>query len=280
MNAELDFASANAVVTGAGSGIGRSIALELARLGTQVLVADINGEAAAAVAAEITAAGGTAISRGVDVTDLASVEALADDAFGEFGRVDILCNNAGVTWRPFRAVWNAKISDWRWMMEVNFFGVLNGVQTFLPRMREQSGRKHIVNTSSLAVHSTNPGHAPYTASKHAVDGLSDVLREELVDHRDDFGVTVLYPGLITTNIGETSKAVRQQETGDDLSDAIAYEQVRTFDFPHNAPKSPENVGKQVVEAIRQNDPYCITHPAPTDQIEERGRLLARGYRGH
>ncbi|MEV7864288.1 SDR family NAD(P)-dependent oxidoreductase [Streptomyces hirsutus] len=277
--ADFDFTGAGTVITGAGSGIGRSIALEFGRLGAQVLVADINGEAAASVAEEIVATGGTARAQAVDVTDYESVEALADTAFSEFGRVDVLCNNAGVTWRPFRAVWNASVADFRWMTEVNYFGVVHGVFAFLSRMREQDGHKHMVNTSSLATLSTSPGHAPYTASKHAVDGLSDVLREELVDHGDDFGITVLYPGLITTNIGETSTAVRRQQTDDDLTAAIAYQQVRKFDFLHNQPKGPENVGKQVVEAIRHNDPYCITHPAPADQLEERKNLWIRGYRG-
>ncbi|WP_054678586.1 SDR family NAD(P)-dependent oxidoreductase [Microbacterium sp. No. 7] len=276
----MDFSAAAAVVTGAGSGIGRSIAHEFASLGTRVLVADIDDDSAQSVAEEIRAAGGDARARAVDVTDADSVEALADEAFEAFGRVDILCNNAGVTWRPFRSVWDASLADFRWMTEVNYFGVVHGVFAFLPRMRAQAGRKQIVNTSSLATLSTSPGHAPYTASKHAVDGLSDVLREELVDHGDDFGVTVLYPGLITTNIGETSKSVRAQETGDDLSDAIAYTQVRTFDFPHNRPKGPENVGKQVVEAIRRNDPYCLTHPAPESEIAQRAKLWTRAYRGY
>ncbi|MFG2042992.1 SDR family NAD(P)-dependent oxidoreductase [Dactylosporangium sp. NPDC048998] len=278
--ADLDFTDAGVVITGAGSGIGRSMALEFARQGARVLVADINGDAAQKVVDEIEAQGGTGRSRAVDVTDSDSVSALADEAFEYLGRVDVLCNNAGVTWRPFRAVWNATLADFRWMTEVNYFGVVHGVLAFLPRMRAQAGHKHIVNTSSLATLSTTPGHAPYTASKHAVDGLSDVLREELIDHGDDFGVTVLYPGLITTNIGETSKAVRRQQTDTDLSDAIAYEQIRSFDYPHNQPKPPDNVGKQVIEAIRRNDPYCITHPAPADQLEERKNLWIRGYRGH
>lgn len=276
---ELNFNGASAVVTGAGNGIGRSIALELGRLGTQVLIADLDGDAATAVAEEIKAVGGKARSRKLDVTDYDAVEALADEAFSEFGRVDILHNNAGVTWRPFRAVWNATLADFRWMTEVNYFGVVNGIVAFLPRMREQEGRKQILNTSSMATISLTPGHALYTAAKHAVDGLSDTLREELIDQGDDFGVTVLYPGQITTGIGERSKEIREIETGEDQSQGIAYVQVRDAVWEHNAPKTPENVGKQVAEAIRHNDPYCLTHPAPVGFLDERNKLWAQGYRG-
>lgn len=280
MVTEMKFDGASAVVTGAGNGIGRSIALELGRLGTRVLIADLDGDAAASVAEEIRGAGGTARSRKLDVTDYAAVESLADEAFSEFGRVDILHNNAGVTWRPFRAVWNATLADFRWMTEVNYFGVVHGIMAFLPRMREQEGRKQILNTSSMATTSLTPGHALYTAAKHAVDGLSDTLREELIDHGDDFGVTVLYPGQITTGIGERSRDIRKLETGEDLSQGIAYVQVREAKWAHNEPKTAENVGKQVVEAIVHNDPYCLTHPAPIDYLEARNQLWVQGYRGY
>lgn len=280
MVTELEFDGASAVITGAGNGIGRSIALELGRLGTQVLIADLDGDAAVGVADEITAAGGTARSRKVDVTDSAAIEALADEAFSEFGRVDILHNNAGVTWRPFRAVWNATPADFRWLMEVNYFGVVNGITAFLPRMRAQEGRKQILNTSSMATISLTPGHGLYSAAKHAVDGLSDTLREELIDHKDDFGVTVLYPGQITTGIGDRSREIRKLETGEDQSQGIAYVQVRDAKWAHNEPKEPTDVGKQVVEAIRHNDPYCLTHPAPIEYLDARNKLWLQGYRGY
>lgn len=280
MVTDMNFDGASAVITGAGNGIGRSIALELGGLGTQVLIADLDGDAAAAVAEQIIAGGGKARSRKLDVTDAAAVEALADEAFSEFGRADVLHNNAGVTWRPFRAVWNATLADFRWMTEVNYFGVVNGIVSFLPRMRAQEGRKQILNTSSMATISITPGHGLYNAAKHAVDGLSDTLREELIDHGDDFGVTVLYPGQITTGIGERSGQIRKLETGEDQTKGIAYVQVREATWAHNEPKTADNVGKQVVEAIIHNDPYCLTHPAPTEYLEARNELWAQGHRGY
>lgn len=278
---DFEFADAGAVVTGAGSGIGRSIALELARRGARVMVADINVESAERVAGEISEANGTAIARQLDVTDFDSVRAAADEAFDAFGEVRVLANNAGVTWRPFRALWDATASDIRWMMEVNYFGVVNGILAFLPRMRELPGRKHMVNTSSFATLSTTPGHAPYTAAKHAVDGISDVLRDELEDHQADFGVTVLYPGLIQTNIGVTSASVRQQQTDEDLAGSVTpYVQIRDFDHrEHQQPKSPDAVGWQVAEAIIHNDPYCTTHPVNRGELQTRMDAWLAGYRG-
>jgi short-subunit dehydrogenase len=141
----------------------------------------------------------------------------------------------------------------------------------------------MVNTSSFATLDHIPGHAPYTASKAAVDGISDILREELVDHGDDFGVTVLYPGLITTNIAETSAQVHERLTDSDMRDAEEYVQRQergTFDHESFVPKDPDVVGPQVMEAIRNNDPYCLTHPAPIEALRRRTERWAAGYRVH
>lgn len=273
----IDFAAANAVVTGAGSGIGRSIAEELARHGARVLIADINSTAAEEVAAGIRNGGGSASARAVDVADLESVRSLADAAFSLFGRVDILCNNAGVTWSTTRAVWDATPDDFRWLMDVNYFGVVHGILAFVPCMRAQPGHKHLVNTSSMVTLSATPGHGPYTASKHAIDGLSEVLREELRDAGDDFGVTLLHPGVISTGIRRNSAAVRSG--GVSAEDGEDYRSSRSLDLPHHRPKDPADVGAQVLEAIRADDPYCLTHDAPVAEIDERRDRWIAGYRG-
>ena len=138
------------VITGAGMGIGRAIALALAEGGCHVVVSDIQEAAAQDVAKEVRAHGVRAIAVACDVSDGAAVGVLAETAYGEFGVVDILCNNAGVSWRPWRSALETTLEDWRFMLGVNLWGVLNGLDAFLPRMRRQAGEKHIVNTASLA----------------------------------------------------------------------------------------------------------------------------------
>jgi len=269
------WAGAVAVVTGGGSGIGRAIARSAARRGARVVVADIEAEVADAVAAEIAADGGAAIAVRTDVSDQPSVAGLADRAFGEFGRVDLLCNNAGVTMRPFRAVWDAGEADFRWMMEVNYFGVVNGLQAFVPRMRAQSGHKHIVNTSSMATLYETPGHAMYTASKAAVDGLSDVLRAEFVDQGDDFGVTVLYPGQVTTRIA-TSERLRPEADRSEGRDVRPYVR-RGPEQAHMRAIEPDDVGEMVAVAVERDLPYCLTHPAPAEGLHARTDAWIAGY---
>jgi NAD(P)-dependent dehydrogenase (short-subunit alcohol dehydrogenase family) len=273
----IEFAGSASFVTGAGSGMGRSIALSLARRGSNVVVTDIELDAAQATVDLITEEGLTAIARQVDVADPDAVAAAADFAYETFGRVDVLVNNAGVTMRPFRAIWNGSLSDFEWMMRINYLGVVHGLLAFVPRMRVDSGRKHIVNTSSMATLAETPGHAMYTASKAAVDGVSDVLRAEFEDHDDNIGVTILYPGQVTTRIG-TSERLRAEKDRSDARGVIAYEQKRPL-AALNEPLAPEFVGDMVVAAIEHNDPYCLTHPAPVEGLRRRVELWDAGFRG-
>jgi NAD(P)-dependent dehydrogenase (short-subunit alcohol dehydrogenase family) len=282
-----------AVITGAGSGMGRSMALSLAREGVDVVVADIESEWAENVRTEIEALGREAIAVRTDVSDAASVGGLADQAFGRFGKVDILINNAGVTLVPFRAVWDTSLADFQWTINVNLFGVIHGITAFVPRMRAQAGDKHIVNTSSLAGIVNVPGNAAYVASKMAITGLSDTIREEL--EADDFGVTVLLPGFVHSNIlsserlrpevdraGNRSvpsysdyavKMARGDTDNSDIAGAVTLKDAGTIAQGID----PDTVGPMVVHAIRENEPYCITHPSPVDAIRKRADALTRAY---
>jgi len=163
-----DLSGRVAVVTGAASGIGRAMAEKFLDKGARVVLADVENDALQRTVGELNDAGGAAAGMRVDVRDAAQVEDLATFAHESFGAVHILCNNAGVdTGGPF-----AEISDaaWRWVMDVNFFGVVNGCRAFLPLLREQD-EAHIVNTASLAaVNSGMRTMAPYIASKFAVLG--------------------------------------------------------------------------------------------------------------
>jgi NAD(P)-dependent dehydrogenase (short-subunit alcohol dehydrogenase family) len=282
-----------AVITGAGGGIGESIAQWLAKLGASVVIADIDEEAAKKVAARIQQDFNTkAIAVKTDVSKLEDVEKLASAAYDRFGKVDILVNNAGVTMRPFRASWDTSYSDFQWMFGVNWWGVLHGHHVFVPRMRETSGPKHIVNTSSMATLMSIAGHSAYTASKGAVDGFSNSSREELVTQ--DIGVSVLYPGPVRTRI-VTSERLRPAEDQSDtrgVKSWLAYSGKPTDtatavsesgvvadpSFPGSASQyiSPDETGRFVVEGILENKPYISTHPVSSELLSARVTAVLAG----
>jgi NAD(P)-dependent dehydrogenase (short-subunit alcohol dehydrogenase family) len=185
-----------AVITGGGSGIGASLARACAEEGMRVVVADVDGDRAEAIASELP--DDTAAFKPVDVADAAQVQELADFAFDTFGAVHLLCNNAGVS--PVGRVWDYSDEDFRWLVGVNLFGVANGLRSFVPRMIEQ-GEGHVVNTGSGASFVSTPRLGPYCATKHAIVGLSEALRYEL--EGTGIGVSVLVPAGVNTNIGES-----------------------------------------------------------------------------
>lgn len=265
-----------AVITGAATGIGRSMALAFCRAGATVVIADIEEKRAVATARELALAGGRTIAAHVDVADSESVAALAERVYAELGRVDILCNNAGVSMRPFRASWDASHRDYHWIMGVNYFGVINGIIEFVPRMRAQAGHKQIVNTASFTALDVSPGHAPYAASKAAVIAVSDALRAELAEQGDDFGVTVLYAGAVPTDI-VTSERLRAEADRSAARDVKAYVSSRPPAF-HYEPRPVEEIGGLVVDAVRQELPAVLTHRYPHDEIELRLESLRAGYR--
>jgi NAD(P)-dependent dehydrogenase (short-subunit alcohol dehydrogenase family) len=185
-----------AVITGGGSGIGASLARACSAEGMRVVVADVNGDRAEAIASELPH--DTAAFKPVDVSDADQVQELADFAFDTFGAVHLLCNNAGVS--PVGRVWDYSDEDFRWLVGVNLFGVANGLRSFVPRMIEQ-GEGHIVNTGSGASFVSTPRLGPYCATKHAIVGLSEALRYEL--EGTGIGVSVLVPAGVNTNIADS-----------------------------------------------------------------------------
>jgi NAD(P)-dependent dehydrogenase (short-subunit alcohol dehydrogenase family) len=194
-----------AVVTGAASGIGRGIAQELAARDVAVVMADVEEAPLAAAAADLEADGGRVLAVPTDVADAKSVEALADAAVSRFGAIHIACNNAGVS-GLFGRAWATPEEDWRWVIDVNLWGVINGVRTFVPRILATGEEGHVVNTGSAACFEGMPGMAPYAATKHAVLGISEVLKKEFLAAGVPVGVSVLIPGkLINTKILESER---------------------------------------------------------------------------
>ena len=279
-----------AVVTGAGTGMGRSMALSLAAAGVDLVVPDSELPMAEQVRDEAIQLGRQAIAVRTDVSSLAEVEALADAAYDRFGKVDILINNAGVTLRPFRAVWDTSYEDFKWVIGVNIWGVIHGVHVFVPRMRQQAGEKHIVNVSSMSTLAKVPGHSTYVLTKAAVNGFSDVIREELA--ADGFGVTILYPGYVKTRIATSERLRPEQERSDgrDIPTYDSYLKVQDEE-PLSSPVriqdagamqigiEADEVGPMVVRAIRENRPYCLTHAAPDVPMKAQYEELLGSYVG-
>ncbi|MEM9177236.1 MAG: SDR family NAD(P)-dependent oxidoreductase [Myxococcota bacterium] len=249
-----ELAGRNAVVVGGGQGIGRGIALALAREGMDVAVLDIETEAAEAVAEELRALGVRTVGLRADVTNLDYLAAAAREVTHALGPVHVLSNNAGVV-VPQGPITEKREADWRFVFEVNLFGIVNCVQTFLPQMRAHGRGGHIVNTSStaglVAIHDLEVGI--YTASKYACNGYSEILRGELAS--EGIGVSVLCPGLIATNLSQTSARNRPN----------------AFGGPAEAPPpmpaemaaqamAPEDVGPIVVRGIKANRLTILTHP--------------------
>jgi len=184
-----------AIVTGASRGIGRSIALELGRRGAVVVVADVLGEQAAGVAAEIAAAGGEAEAAAVSVTDQSALEGLVQGLVGARGRVDILVNNAGIA--RDQLLMRMKRSDWDLVLEVNLTGAFTCTQAVLrPMMRQRSGR--IISISSVVGQMGNAGQANYAASKAGLIGFSRAIAREVASR--NVTVNVVAPGLIDTDM--------------------------------------------------------------------------------
>lgn len=283
-----------AVVTGAGTGMGRSIALALADAGANVVVAGIDTPANEAVLAEIEGKGVGALAVHTDVSKLADVEALADAAYDRFGSVEILVNNAGVTMRPFRASWDTSYEDFRWVMGVNFWGVLHGHHVFVPRMMKTPGEKHIVNTSSTGSLVSMAGHSAYAASKGALDAFSNVAREEL--KTQNIGLTILHPGPIRTQVTTTERFRDPQErsANRDVKPWTSYvspdglyanilnppaDDIVDPDQSDNPSEyiTPTLVGSWVVEGILNNRPHVLTHPAPVEKMKARFDAVVSGY---
>lgn len=242
-----------AAVTGAGSGIGRGIALALTSAGSKVVVADIDADRSSGVAAELRRAGGEAISATVDVRDPASVEALAKATVEEFGAVHLVCNNAGVS--TMGRQWELSLDDWDWVIDVCLRGVVHGIRSFVPRILEAGGG-YVVNTASMGGLLTMAYGGPYAAAKHGVVGLSKGLRAELAD--EGVGVSVLCPGQVRTGI---VAAMREHMIGTGTATDQANAVLDAIAAGNDAGIAPEDVGTMVTDAIRAERFWVIPNGA-------------------
>ena len=257
----MDLADKVAFITGGASGIGLALAQAFARAGCRVMLADI--EEAALRDAERSLAGAGLEVRGVpcDVADAVAVEAAAARTIAAFGKVHILCNNAGVG--AGSGVDNISLDSWRWVLDVNLMGVVHGVRAFLPHMLADGEGGHIVNTASMAgMLGAAMGFSPYAASKFAVVAMSEGLAAELKPL--GIGVTVLCPAYVRTRIAEAGRN-RPERYGPHEASALAATVAERVDRGID----PHQVAARVLDAVRNNELYAFTHP------EVRGELAAR-----
>jgi NAD(P)-dependent dehydrogenase (short-subunit alcohol dehydrogenase family) len=265
-----------AVITGAASGIGRAMAETFAREGAAVVVADLEGDPAEGVAVGIRDAGGDALAVTVDVSDLGAVERLAANAVDHYGHVDVLCNNAGVS--TFNLMRDQTLDDWKWVVEVNFWGVVHGIHTFVPIMREQGTPGHVVNTASIGgLLSGTAFIGPYCATKAAVVSISETLVQELGIDETPIGVSVLCPSSVDTKVMESERN-RPAALGVEHRTELA-ESVRTMirdGFTGPTGQTPAHVAERVLQAVRNGEFWIITHDDLLPTVRERvtGMLAA------
>ncbi|HKA03391.1 MAG TPA: SDR family NAD(P)-dependent oxidoreductase [Acidimicrobiales bacterium] len=266
-----------AVVTGAASGIGRAMADCFAAEGMRVVLADIERPALERTVGEMTAGGFDVLAVPTDVSVAAEVHALAATTLEHHGDVHLVCNNAGVGSRGL-PIAELPAADFEWVIAVNLFGVIHGLQAFLPRLRAND-EGHLVNTASASGLVHLPRMGPYNASKAAVVALSETLRFELEAEGSHVGVSVLCPSWTRTNISTSDRNRPERfastiET-DKLAEIAEYKARRRTQLATLA-LDPADVAAEVLDAVKANRFYVLTHPESRDLFAERARRIVAG----
>ena len=267
-----------AVITGAGSGLGREFARLAARSRMKLVLADVRHEALQDTVRELQQHGVQVIAEVVDVASSRQVAQLADRAFGEFGAVHLLMNNAGVACGGY--LWENTDKDWQWVLGVNLMGVVHGVQHFVPRMLDTNARGepgHIVNTASMAGWLTAPLMGVYNVSKHAVVALSETLHHDLRLAQSTIGVTVLNPAFVPTGIAHSHR-VRPSELANAAAPTRSQQiaQANSEKAVSGGRIAAADVAAMTFDAVRANRFYVFTHPQIMPTVEARFDAVLKG----
>ena len=260
-----------AVITGAGSGIGRGLARRAAAEGMHVVIADIEAEALEETAVELSTGGTDVLAVRLDVSDPAAVESLAGETFERFGAVHILCNNAGVFQGGI--TWKRTLADWEWVMGVNFWGMLHGIRAFVPRMIEGGEDGHVVDTSSLAGMLTVAYSAPYVVSKFAALALTESLAHDLRAQESRIGVSVLVPGLVDTKIASSERNRPDEPPSEAQAPDAHFVAQALRDLTATGGIHPDEVGEMVFDAVRTGRFYVTTMDSAIDLLRERSDAI-------
>jgi NAD(P)-dependent dehydrogenase (short-subunit alcohol dehydrogenase family) len=233
-----------AVVTGAGSGIGRAVALELARRGAKLALSDVNEDGVAETASQATALGSPDVIHGrLDVSDRAAFFAYADEVVAHFGVVNQIYNNAGIAFS--RTVLESEMEDYDRVLGINLFGVIHGTKAFLPHLIA-SGHGHVVNVSSLNGIMAQPEMSQYCAAKFAVRGFTETLRMEMLASRTPVKVTVVHPGGVATNIASNAAIAQLEREGSDDPALKAQADARTKLYNEKFLKLPASKAAEII----------------------------------
>jgi NAD(P)-dependent dehydrogenase (short-subunit alcohol dehydrogenase family) len=264
-----DFEGKVAVITGGASGMGRAFADRFAREGMKVVLADVEEPALERAVRELRQQEHEAIGVVTDVSKPESVEKLAEEALQAFGKVHVVCNNAGVSGGnggPAALIWEASLNDWTWITNVNYFGVAHGIRVFVPIMLAQDEEGHVVNTASSA--GVTPGNGVYGATKHAVVSMSESLYRDFRRLNTRLGVTCLCPGVVNTGIinAGRNRPAELRNDGEAARDPETQARIAAWAA---AGMQPAEVADKVMQAIRDNQLYLLTHEDYDERIRDR-----------
>ncbi len=271
----MDYTKKVAVITGGASGIGLATAKQLAARGADVVLVDMQAAALAPAAAAVRTMGGARSrveTRVCDVSDYQAMRALADDVVASLGGVHIVFNNAGVA--VGGPVSEMTHDDWRWIIDVDLWGPIHGVEAFLPHMRAAKAGGHILFTASFAGLVPNVGLGPYCVAKYGVVALAEVLSRELRD--DDIGVSVLCPMRVGTHIGSSQRNRDRRYGGAAASPPVPDQGGANNDLA-GAVLDVDDVAQQVVRAIDQRQLYILPHAESRAFIRRRFERIDRAF---
>jgi NAD(P)-dependent dehydrogenase (short-subunit alcohol dehydrogenase family) len=268
------FEGRGAVITGGASGIGFACAQEFTRRGARLVLADIDEAALDAAVERLRADGAEAHGVVCDVTKRDAVDHLADEAFRLLGEVNLVFNNAGIAYgSPIADVTHG---DWRWVIDVDLWGPIHGVEAFLPRMIEQGGERHLLFTASFAGLVANAGLGPYCVAKYGVVALAEGLARELKSQ--GIGVSVLCPMIVDTPLMANSERSRSNDYGTRThhTDEVV-ESLTSVMTPTDVDVAAEDVARLTADAVVADRLYVLPHRASRDSIRRRFERIDRTF---
>jgi NAD(P)-dependent dehydrogenase (short-subunit alcohol dehydrogenase family) len=262
----MEFQDRVAVVTGGASGIGQGMVRAFAKRGMKLVVADLDEAALRVAVDEVIEAGGEAVGQICDVSDRDAVQALADKAIATYGKVNVLCSNAGVGIPT--PVTNMKLADWKWILEVDLWGPIYGVEVFLPLI-EEAGEGHINATSSMAGLISSARMGAYNVAKHGVVALMAATERELRANKSPITASVLCPGPINTNISFNSVTYRPGQAKPKADGEKSGQAARAIQDILEKGMDPNEVGELVANSIAEGKFWILTHPRWTKGVQKQ-----------